>query len=154
MEPFFADLYARLADVHKGIDEALADLPQAALDWSPGPEMNSPAVLAAHTAGAERYLFGDIIAMDPSGREREAEFATAGKDSAELRALLATTLVYAEQVLDGLTLADLGEQRTSPRSGQSHTVAWTLLHALDQTPEHMAHLQMTRQLWQAQQPRG
>jgi len=154
MKPFFADFYARLSSVHDEIDRVLADLPQAALDWSPGPEMNSPTVLAAHIAGAERYLLGDVIAVDPSGREREAEFATAGKDGAELRALLATTLAYSERVLDELTLADLGEQRTSPRSGQSHSVAWTLLHALDHVAEHMAHLQMTRQLWLEQQSRG
>ena len=154
MEPFFADFYVRLSGVHEEIDRTLADLPREALDWSPGPEMNTPAVLVAHIAGAERYLMGDVIAVDPSNREREAEFATAGKDGAELREMLAATLAYSRAVLERLTPADLSELRTSPRSGQSHTVAWTLLHALDHTAEHMAHLQMTRQLWQQQQTRG
>ncbi len=149
MEPFFAELYARLASVHAEIDGVLADLPQAALDWSPGPETNSAAVLVTHTAGAERYLLGDVIAQDPSGRVREAEFAATGQDAATLCGLMASSLAYTKQVLEGLTLADLATLRVSPNSGKSHTVAWALLHALDHAAEHMAHLQMTQQLWRA-----
>jgi hypothetical protein len=154
MEPFFAEVYQRLASIHADIDRTLAGLPPEAVDWSPGPEMNSVAVLVAHTAGAERYLLGDVIAREPTGRVREAEFATAGKDLAALRDMLAEALLYSKRVLDGLTPADLDTQRVSPASGRSHSVAWALLHALDHAAEHMGHIQMTGQLWEARQARS
>ena len=36
--------------------------------------MNSMNVLVVHLIGAERYWIGDVIAGEPSGRDRESEF--------------------------------------------------------------------------------
>nr|MBC8492461.1 DUF1572 family protein [Chloroflexota bacterium] len=47
------DYWERLQALHADIERTIAGLPQAALDWAPGPEMNSLAVLAVHVAGAE-----------------------------------------------------------------------------------------------------
>ena len=64
--------YDRLQTLHQGISEAIADLPQEALDWEPAPSMNSVTVLVVHLTGAERYWIGDVAGQDPSGRIRSA----------------------------------------------------------------------------------
>lgn len=147
MEPLFTALYARLQEIHAGLDKALDGLSQEALDWSPGLEMNSLAVLAAHVAASERYWIGDMAGGEPSGRVRASEFETRGKDGAALRARLAEVLDHSRGVLARLTTADLGRECHSSIQGGTHTVAWALLHALDHAAEHMGHCQMIRQMW-------
>ena len=48
---------------------------------------------------------------------------------------------------------DWGAERTPNRhpgsAPETITAGWTLLHALDHLREHVAHLQLTRQLWDA-----
>ena len=74
MQPVFSDYMTLLEQRHHEILQALGGLPPAALDWTPGPEMNSISVLIFHLTGAERYWIGDVAAQDPRERDREAEF--------------------------------------------------------------------------------
>jgi uncharacterized damage-inducible protein DinB len=74
MQTFFKDYLSLLQDCHNSILEALEGLPPAALDWNPGPDMNSISVLVVHLTGAERYWIGDVAAQDPTERDRDAEF--------------------------------------------------------------------------------
>lgn len=145
----FAQEYLRsLEGLHAEIDQILDTLPQAALDWSPGPEMNSIAVLAAHVAGSERYLIGDTIAQESSNRDRPAEFSTSTVEGAALKARLAASLEHARGVLETLTVQDLEAERIFPRDGRQVTVTWCLTHALQHTALHTGHMQITRQLWE------
>lgn len=148
MLPFFADCLDRLTTMHGEMEKAIAGLPPEALDWSPGPEMNSMAVLAAHTAGAERYWIGDIIGQDPSGRVREQEFETQGLTEAVLREKLQTALAHSQGVLAALALDDLARPRYSSRHDKNFTAGWTLIHALEHTAVHTGHIQLMRQLWE------
>ena len=75
MEKFFEEYLALLDSCHNGILGALQGLPVEALDWSPGPEMNSLSVLVFHTTGSERYWIGDVAMDEFSNRDRAAEFA-------------------------------------------------------------------------------
>jgi uncharacterized damage-inducible protein DinB len=152
MDPFYAAFADRLQTMMRGLDEALTGLPPAALDWSPGPELNTLGVLAIHTAGATRFWIGEMAGADGSNRVRAQEFASRGQDAAALRARLDEVLAHSLGVLARLTPADLGAERTHPQSGQTCTVAWALLHALDHLSEHVGHAQMTRQLWLGRQP--
>lgn len=147
MQTFFVDLYDQLHELHQDIGRALAGLPPEALDWVPGKEMNSLAVLVAHTAGAERYWIGDVAGQRPSDRDREAEFRTAGLDAAALLGRLAEAESCAQEVLESLTVADLASVRASPRDGRPYTVGWSLAHALEHTGTHLGHMQIVRQLW-------
>lgn len=148
MVPFFADCLARLATMHAEMEKAIAGLPTEALDWSPGPEMNSIAVLVVHTAGAERYWIGDIIGQDPSGRVRAQEFATRGLAEAALRERLQTALAHSQGVLAALLLEDLARPRYSSRHDKDFTAGWALVHALEHTAVHTGHIQLMRQLWE------
>jgi uncharacterized damage-inducible protein DinB len=130
----------------------LEGLPPEALDWSPGPDVNTIDVLVAHLAGAERYWIGDLVGGEPSQRVREAEFRVRGRDGAALRAQLDQTLAHSRGVLARLSLEDLGQVRHASISGQSATVAWCLLHALEHSAEHVGHIQLMRQWWEQRSP--
>jgi len=143
----FEGYLTRLQVLHAVLERALEGLAPEALDWSPGPHMNSLCVLAVHVTGAQRYWIGDVVGRDPSGRNREVEFRAQGTDGAALRLRLNRTLEHTRGVLDTLTLQDLEASRTSPRDGREYTVGWALAHALEHTAIHVGHAQITRQLW-------
>ena len=147
MQTFFTEYLILLQDCHNGILEALEGLSPAALDWTPGSDMNSISVLVFHLTGAERYWIGDIAAQDPAERDRDAEFRVHDVEMDVLKKRLANNLEYARNVLDKMTIQDLEITRTSA-NGREYTVAWALLHALDHATLHLGQIQITRQLWE------
>lgn len=148
MQIFFKDYLNLLQDCHNGILAALDGLPRAALDWIPGPDMNSISVLLFHLTGAERFWIGDIAAQEPSNRDREAEFRVKGLETDVLKKRLTDNLEYAHNVLDKMILQDLESTRLRPSDGREFTVAWSLLHALEHATLHLGQIQITRQLWE------
>lgn len=147
MDPIFDDLVDRLEAMHRAIEKALDGLPDEALDWTPGPEMNSLAVLLAHTLGAERYWIGDVAGLEPSSRDRSAEFVTRGRSVASFVAQSQDVLSHSRAVLSRLSLATLAEGRTAPLFGQQVSTGWAVFHALEHTALHAGHIEITRQLW-------
>lgn len=147
MEQFYADFIERLHALHSELHQQLADFPPEALDWSPGPEMNSVTVIITHLTGAERFWLGDVAAGEPSGRTRSTEFEVKNLSAADLSARLAASLDYARNVLSHFTLDDLARECTEPHHGKTFTVGWCLLHVLEHTAEHTGHIQLMRQLW-------
>jgi DinB superfamily len=145
MERYYADYLDKLQAMHAELHQALEGLAQPALDWAPAEGVNSLAVLAIHTVGAERFLMGDCIAREPTRRDREAEFHSAGLPADVLLAKLEDSLAYAKQVLDQLTLADLEGDRIWRDKRVS--VGWLLEHLLSHTAIHAGHAQVTRQWW-------
>jgi uncharacterized damage-inducible protein DinB len=148
MQAFFKDYLNLLQDCHNDVLEALQGLPPAALDWTPGPEMNSISVLVFHLTGAERYWIGDVAAQDPTERDRDAEFRVRDVEVDVLKKRLADNLDYARNTLNSFTIQDLETTRVSARDGREFTVAWALLHALDHANVHLGQIQITRQLWE------
>jgi uncharacterized damage-inducible protein DinB len=141
------DYGERLSALYAALLQTIEGLSPAALDWVPGPDMNSLSVLATHVAGATRYWIGDVAGQDRSGRDRGAEFRTRGLEAATLKVQLVGALEHSQRVLKGLTMADLEAPRISPRDGRRFSVAWCLAHALEHTALHLGHMQLTRQLW-------
>jgi uncharacterized damage-inducible protein DinB len=148
MHPFYADYLNRLQLMHSELRTALEGLPLTALDWKPAAEANSIAVLAVHVAGAERYLIGDCVAGEPSGRDREAEFRASSLPAEDLQRRLDASLSYISQVLGRLTLEDLETLRLWSRENRQVTVGWLLAHLLAHTAIHAGHAQVTRQIWE------
>lgn len=146
MYPPFDDFYERLETIFGEVKEAIEGLPAEALDRVPGPEMNSLAVLAVHLAGATRYWIGDVVGQDLSGRDRDAEFQTAGLDGAALAERLDEVLAHSRSVLEVMTLESLNAVCESPRDGRMFTAGWALFHALEHAALHLGHVQITRQL--------
>lgn len=148
MQPFFKEYLDLLEDCHNSILKALDGLPPTALDWVPGPEMNSISVLLFHLTGAEQFWIGDVAMQESSNRDRDAEFRVQDMDADVLRKRLSDTLEYAQRALDTMSLQDLESSRPSPRDGRNVMVAWALLHALEHATLHLGQIQLTRQLWE------
>ena len=148
---FFEAYLSLLHELHTEIEKALAGLPAAALDWTPGPETNSLAVLVVHLTGAERFWVGDVALGEPSHRVRAEEFKAAGLTAEALIARLQDSEAYIRHALPRLSLDDLEAQRIHPRDGRTYSVAWCLLHALEHTATHMGHIELTSQLWRQAQ---
>lgn len=151
MDVYFVEYLEALRGQHAELKRTLQGLPTEALDWSPTLEANSLAALAAHVAGAQTYLLGDMIGRRPSQRNREGEFATQRLDAVALSARLDAAMDDAALVLEPLSLEDLAQERFSARHKRSFTVAWLLHHALEHTAQHVGHAQLTRQLWDQQE---
>ena len=140
-----------LEDCHNNILSSLQGLPAEALDWVPGPGMNSLTVLVFHLTGSERYWIGDVAMGEFSGRNREAEFQARGVETEVLRARLDDSLAYARSVFGRLSLEQLTQERLAPSDGRRVTAGWAILHALVHAAEHVGHIQITRQLWEQEQ---
>ena len=95
MGPVLKAYFDILEALHESYRAQISGLTQEELDWSPGDEMNSLAVLAAHVAGAERYWISDIVMGEESGRDRNKEFATSGVSGDILLSQLDSVLDYA-----------------------------------------------------------
>jgi uncharacterized damage-inducible protein DinB len=145
MEQVYIDYLDRLESLHNNLKAVLNDLDQQALDWSPGEDMNSICVLAIHVAGAQRYWIGDVLAGQPSGRDRAAEFSSHGLTASDLVSRLDESMAYVRSVLEDLTMEDLHQMRLVPRDRRQVSVSYALAHVLAHTGLHAGHAQLTRQ---------
>src|SRR5215207_1072981 len=143
-DQFFADYLERLEDLQHRLHKEVRDLPAEVMDWSPGPEMSSVAVLLAHIAGLLHEGI-DIALGDPPGRVREQEFQTRGVPSAEMLRRLDAVIDDARDALPRLGLEDLDKERDDDDGPISCGMA--LLHALEHAYLHLGHLQVTCQIW-------
>ncbi len=144
---FYEALADRFHDLHTQIKNELDALSPDALDWVPGPEMNSASVIITHLTGAERFLISDVIMQVSSNRNREAEFAVKEVSQQDLLHRLDDNEAFLRATFEELTLEDLATERLNPHHNNQVNVAWALLHALDHVGLHLGHLQMTAQLW-------
>jgi uncharacterized damage-inducible protein DinB len=143
-DQFFADYLKLLEGLQRRLYQDVQDLPTEAMDWSPGPKMNSVAVLLAHITGVLHEGI-DLALDDPPSRVREQEFQTCGVLSAEMLRRLDAVIDYARGALPRLGLEDLDKERNDDDGPISCGMA--LLHALEHAYLHLGHVQITCQLW-------
>ena len=143
-DQFFADYLELLEGLQRRLHQDVQDLPAEAMDWSPGPKMNSVAVLLAHITGVLHEGI-DLALDDPPSRVREQEFQTCGVLSAEMLRRLDAVIDYARGALPRLGLEDLDKERNDDDGPISCGMA--LLHALEHAYLHLGHVQITCQLW-------
>ncbi len=146
-DQFISDYLERLEYLQRHIHQAVDSLPAEALDWVPGQDMNSVAVLLAHTAGSLRFWIGDVAVGDPSDRVREREFQTRGQTKTSLLKHLDEVMAYARGALPRLSLDNLEEERNPGPGEKPRTRGWALLHALEHATLHLGHIELTSQLW-------
>jgi hypothetical protein len=143
-DQFFADYLQRLEGLQHWLNKDVPNLPAEAMDWSPGPQMNSVAVLLAHIEGVLQEGI-DIALDEPPRRVRAQEFQTSGVVSAEMLRRLDAVIDYARSALPRLSLADLAQTRKDEDG--TITCGWALLHALEHAYMHLGHVQVTCQMW-------
>ena len=124
----------------------------AALNWRPaGEETNSIAILAVHAITSSRTWLSVAVGAPEPERDRDAEFRTRATGSDELLATFDRIADECRAALATEETIDWAAERTPARRPGSApstiTAGWTLLHALEHLREHVAHLQLTRQLW-------
>ena len=146
-DQFFADYLERLEGLQHRLHKEVRDLPVEAMDWAPGPEMNSVGVLLAHITGLLHEGI-DIALGDLPNRVREQEFQTRGVLGAEMLRRLDAVIDYARGALPRLGLEDLDQERMDEDGPV--TCGWALLHALEHAYLHLGHVQLTGQLWRGQ----
>jgi len=150
MPPELASYLQMIEDLRGQARDLIAGLPAEALNWRPleGTEehaTNSPAVLAAHIAGAEHFWIGETIGRLLPTRDRDAEFAMQAASAAELVDLLAQIGEETQRVFSTLSAVDLESAREA--RGRTIPVRWGILHVIDHTALHLGHMQLTYQLW-------
>jgi hypothetical protein len=141
------------------MERAIADAPTELLNWRPaGDDTNPIAVIAVHALTSTRWWLSVALTGDPPERDRDAEFRTVVADASELRSMIDPLIADCRELLATDGAFDPGAVRADPRSGggtgESVTAAWALLHAAEHLREHVAHAELTRQVWEPTQPSG
>jgi hypothetical protein len=146
LQSVVADLFAAMDGIPD--DDLNTWKPAAARDGSQ--EMNTFAAIAIHVASAGEFMTLHAVGGAPSNRNREGEFLATGS-LADIRARYDAWLAGLHTMLDGLTEDDLNAPTTEPRYiERGWPAAEVLLHALDHTALHVGHMQIQRQLWEAE----
>lgn len=137
------DLYR---SVHQQLRSLVQDMDGDQLNWSPGPDLNSIAVIVTHTLGSEldTLLFVRGIKGD---RDREAEFQVRVGSAAELLAAIDRADALLAEHGESITADDLATTRTRPDRDPQIGLHW-LVNNYGHAREHLGHLHMTRQLYQ------
>jgi hypothetical protein len=140
------------------LSAALADLPDAALDWTPAAGMNSANVLTRHSISATRFLASGGAGLAP---DRAAYMA--GDRAEAFRAQGATTAALLDEVrafdpeLEGIVGAGddaaLGAVASwAFADGVTPNGAHLLIHSVGHLREHVGQVQQLRDLWLAANP--
>jgi hypothetical protein len=145
MDLIVATLADRFRLVHQVLREEIAGLSPEQLAYFPAPGTNSFGVLVIHLLGSERQMWS-LVAGHAADRDRLAEFVPSGATDAEL----VQRLVAADRLLDELApridAAALAKIWHRP-GGDSDTGAYWLINNLGHAREHLAQLQLTKQLF-------
>ncbi len=134
-----------LHDQHRRWREVVSGLDADALNWRPGKETNSLAVLVSHALDAERFLLATSVDAEIE-RDREAQFEVVTSGADELLAYIDEVERDVDGFLDRLTDDLLATEIT--RGPRSVTGAWWALHAVEHSCEHIGHAELTRQMWE------
>ncbi len=145
MDPVCTAAREKFREQEQGFLAIVTGLSDDAMNWRPGEETNSIAVLVAHTWGAAQAWTARAGAGEIE-RDRDAEFRVV-LNGAECDALIRWAGARVASFVEAIDPATYGDDRTDPNDEQ-YTVAMCLIHALEHTQEHLAHASLTRQLWE------
>ncbi len=150
----------RARDALTDLEETLAGVPDAALDWTPVSGTNSLAVLTRHSITATAWLGAQASGI---GSDREAYLKN--ERAASFRARGTTTAALHEELTKfsdelGLLLArgneaTLAAEASWPMAdGRNWKGAEFLIHAIAHLREHVGQAQLLRDLWLANSREG
>ncbi len=146
MEPVVTTAREHLKLTRDAYRETIRGMDQAALNWRPGPDTNSAAVLIVHIAGSERELLHTIRGLTTE-RDRDAEFRATAESDAELLARLDEMDALFDDMAPHITADDLAVDRTR-WNGATNTGLYWLLHDVSHLREHLGHIQLTKQMYE------
>jgi uncharacterized damage-inducible protein DinB len=145
MDPICTAALATFRRQERGFLDVIAGLSDEAMNWRPGAETNSLAVLAAHTWGSAQ-MWTARASGTTIERDRDAEFRVV-LGAAEAEALIRRAGERVAMFVGAIDPATYGDERADP-AREHDTVAKCLIHALEHTQEHYGHACLTRQMWE------
>lgn len=154
-DAFLPSIRFVVAEDLKDLRAAVDGLPGKALDWKPaGQDTNSIAVLVTHVLGSTHSWMCVAMAAPLPDRDREVEFQAKSADTVGLLAFMDEMGAKIMGVLESKQEIDwAANRRTHIRPDASlpdHVpAAWAALHAIEHLREHIGHVGLTRQLWDA-----
>lgn len=132
-------------DVHEQLREAVAGAGAQALYWTPGPDTNSMGTLVVHMLESECEMLHSVRGL-PAPRMRDAEFAPRSHTCDDLLSRIAAADRDLDELCAGITAGDLQDLRTRPNKPAAQSGLFWLLRNYGHAREHLAHLQLTKQL--------
>ncbi len=145
MEPVVAEVVRGFKDVHAKLRDEVRGMDREELNWTPGPETNSAAVLVTHTLGSEMEMIR-IVANAPNERDRAAEFRTDAATADDMLSLLDEADALLDELGPTITAEDLADPRPRRDNPPAPCLRW-LMTNYGHAREHLAHVQLTRQLY-------
>jgi hypothetical protein len=131
--------------------ESVEGLEPDALNWRPAEDTNTLAILITHAGNSTRWWLSLAMGRPLPERDRASEFLASSSSSVDLLTWFDDVAEQSRALLDQRTPFDGAAIRERPRTSTDApppvTAAWAMLHALTHLREHVAHAQMTRQLW-------
>jgi hypothetical protein len=146
---FAATLVSVYRQVHEELRNEVSGLDEAALRWVPGPDTNSISTIVVHLLGSEAEVL-QIVRGLPTDRDRASEFSARVEDPAELLSRIDALDVLLGETGPQITDEDLATLRVRPsavRNRTPQTGLFWLLNSYGHAREHLAHLQLTKQLF-------
>jgi uncharacterized damage-inducible protein DinB len=133
--------------------EALDGLSESDLNnWKPRldlADINTFYALAFHLVSAGEFWLLHACGGWPTDRNRPAEFVAHGSFE-DLQKRYAKWLAESKVVLAGLTEDDLGREVSVSDREERFVLGDRLIHTVAHTATHVGHLQIQRQLWDAE----
>ncbi len=130
---------------HADLRSEVRGLDAAALNWTPGEGTNSIAALVVHTLGSEAEVLRTVRAV-AGERDRDAEFRVSAETASDLVQALDDGDALLDELTEGMTATDLAAVR--PRGDREpQTGLYWLLSNYGHAREHLAHVQLSKQLY-------
>jgi uncharacterized damage-inducible protein DinB len=127
---------------------AIAGASADALNRRPaGDDTNAVAVLVVHAVNSTRWWLSMALGAPLPERDRPSEFLTTVSGTDELLEAFDPVAADCRALLDTDVAFDAGAIREDPRTGEQVTAVWALIHAVEHLREHVAHAELTRQLF-------
>lgn len=152
-DPVLQAARAILRRLRDDMRAAIENLPNEAINWlPPGEDTNSIAVIAHHAWHSTRQWLSVTVEAPAPDRNRSAEFEVTYDSTDDLLATLdeiseeCLGLISKERHIDPGAI----RQHWDPATEIKFNAAWTLMHALEHLGEHVGHVGLTRQVWEAQ----
>jgi hypothetical protein len=145
MDPVVAKIAEEFQVVHGNLRDEVRGLSAEELNWKPAPETNSIAVLVVHTLGSEAEVLR-VAANVPGERDRPAEFRVTAMNAEDLLREIDQADAYIEAMVPRITAEDLAAERPRGERKPETGLHW-LLTNYGHAREHLAHIQLTKQLY-------
>jgi hypothetical protein len=148
VDPVVAKIAEQFKVVHGQLRDEVRGLSVEALNWKPAPETNSIAALVVHTLGSEAEVLR-TVANVPGERDRDAEFLATADDPDALLRHLDVADAFIDDLAARITPDDLAAMRVRGLRPEPQTGLHWLVTNYGHAREHLAHIQLTKQLYAA-----